>query len=194
MKLTRRSAIECGLLAAAGAGGAFSVGRSGAAELEPTPECDDGDAPTISQTAGPFFTPNSPLKHDFRADAVGEALTLTGFVLGADCAPIAGALIDLWHANAAGDYDNRGYLLRGHQLTDAGGRFRFETIRPGLYPGRTRHFHLKLQRPRGRVLTTQLYFPGEPRNARDRIFDQRLLMRVGADAAGKTARYDFVLR
>ena len=77
-----------------------------------------------------------------------------------------------------GNYDNSGYKLRGHQFTDAEGRWWFDTIVPGLYPGRTRHFHIKVQAPGARVLTTQLYFPGEPDNARDRIFNQELSLDV----------------
>ena len=60
---------------------------------------------------------------------------------------------------------------------------------PGLYTGRTRHIHVKVQRPRGQVLTTQLYFPGEPDNEGDGIFDEALLM----DVSGARAAYDFVL-
>ena len=123
----------------------------------------------------------------------GQRLRIGGLVLGRSCRPLANVLVDLWHADAAGAYDNRGYRLRGHQFTDAEGRWQFETVVPGLYPGRTRHLHVKLQPPRGDILTTQLYFPGEPGNARDRIFDQRLLVRSASDGEQMIARYDFVL-
>lgn len=112
-----------------------------------------------------------------------------GFVLTRSCGPVAGALVELWHADDAGEYDNVGYRLRGHQFTGADGRYAFETILPGLYPGRTRHFHLKFQAPGERVLTTQFYFPGERDNARDRIFDPALLLQIEGDLA----RYDVVL-
>ena len=62
---------------------------------------------------------------------------------------------------------------------------------PGLYPGRTRHIHVKAQAPNGRPLTTQLYFPGEAVNARDGIFDPALVVAL---ADGAAARFDFVLR
>ena len=75
-----------------------------------------------------------------------------------------GALVDLWHADDEGDYDNSGFRLRGHQFADGEGRFRFRTIVPAQLSGRTRHFHVKVQPKGGRVLTTQLYFPGEPGN------------------------------
>lgn len=65
---------------------------------------------------------------------------------------------------------------------------------PGLYPGRTRHSHVKVQAPGGPVLTTQLYFPDEPRNQTDRIFRPELLLDVQDGADGRQARFDFVLQ
>ena len=107
---------------------------------------------------------------------------------------MAHALLDFWQADAGGVYDNAGYRLRGHQFTDARGRYRLETVVPGLYPGRTRHIHVKVQAPRKPMLTTQLYFPSEPRNASDSIFDASLLLhgwkKVGARRVGG---FDFVL-
>ena len=100
--------------------------------------------------------------------------------------------MEIWHADDAGSYDNEGYRLRGHQFTGADGTYRFDTIVPGLYPGRTRHFHLKFQASGQPVLTTQFYFPREPGNERDRIFRPELLMEI-ADGAGKVARFDTVL-
>jgi protocatechuate 3,4-dioxygenase beta subunit len=159
-----------------------------------TPACDDGDGPTPAQTEGPYFTPGTPLKRDFAADAPdGERLTIGGFVLDAACAPVAGALLELWHADEQGRYDTSGYRLRGHQFADGQGRWWFDTIVPAVYPGRTRHYHLKVQRPGGRVLTTQLYFPGEAANARDRIFDPSLVLELGRMADMRFGRYDFVV-
>src|SRR5690606_31166659 len=103
------------------------------------------------------------------------------------------ARVESWHVDGAGSYDNRGFRLRGYQNTDEQGRYGFETIVPGLYPGRTRHFHVKVQRPGGSILTTQLYFPGEPGNERDFIFDPRLLMDVREAADGRVGRFDFIL-
>jgi protocatechuate 3,4-dioxygenase beta subunit len=123
----------------------------------------------------------------------GDRMALVGFVLDRRCRPVPHALLDLWHANADGEYDNVGYRLRGHQFSDAEGRFLFETIVPGLYPGRTRHFHLQVQAPGQDILTTQLYFPGEPYNDSDRIFDAALLMDMKQDPTTKVGRYDFVL-
>lgn len=162
--------------------------------LDPTPACGDDHDLTPRQTEGPYFTPSSPEKRDFAADSPGgETMTVGGYVLTAACRPVAGALVELWHCDENGHYDNDGYRLRGHQFTDAEGRWWFDTIVPGLYPGRTRHHHVKVQRPGSRVLTTQLYFPGEPGNARDRIFDDALLLDVTSGSGGKFGRYDFVV-
>jgi len=64
---------------------------------------------------------------------------------------------------------------------------------PGLYPGRTRHIHVKVQAPGRPILTTQLYFPNEPRDNTDSIFDARLLMTVRDNGSVKEAAFDFVL-
>lgn len=163
-------------------------------QLELTPECPDNDGPTIAQTEGPFFTPEAPLKRDLAADVPeGEPILIGGFVLDTGCRPVPRTVVQVWHADARGRYDNEGYRLRGHQRTDARGLWWFSTIVPGLYPGRTRHYHVKVQRPDGSVLTTQLYFPGEPANRRDGIFDPRLAMRVSGAGADRLGRFDFVV-
>jgi protocatechuate 3,4-dioxygenase beta subunit len=163
--------------------------------VAPTPDCNDGDEPTPPATAGPFFTPNSPLRTSLREKGVpGVPIVLTGHVVSRGCEPVAGAMLDFWHADGDGEYDNEGFRCRGHQFADAGGRFRLESVVPGLYPGRTRHFHVKVQAPRrGRVLTTQLFFPNEPRNQRDGIFRPDLLMAVDPAGEMKQARFNFVL-
>jgi protocatechuate 3,4-dioxygenase beta subunit len=162
--------------------------------VSPTPACDDGHGPTPRQTAGPFFLPHSPQRASLLEPGInGTKIVLTGQVLSTRCRAVSGALLDFWHANDAGEYDVEGFRLRGHQFSDSEGRYRLETIVPGLYPGRTRHFHVTLQAPNGLTLTTQLYFPGEQRNARDFLFDRRLLMMMDDDGGRKAARFDFVL-
>ncbi len=70
----------------------------------------------------------------------------------------------------------------------------FSRRSPGMYPGRTRHFHVKVAVPGQRVLTTQLYFPDDARaNSADGIFDRRLLMRIDKASDGKIGRYDFAV-
>lgn len=162
--------------------------------LRPTPACTDDAEPTPRQTAGPFFTPNSPRRMSLlEAGITGTKIVVSGLVLSTDCKPVARALVDVWHADDKGEYDNAGYRLRGHQFSDDQGRYRLETIVPGLYPGRTRHFHVKVQAPNRPVLTTQLYFPGEPWNQRDFIFSPDLVLKVQDAVDGKVAMFDFVL-
>jgi protocatechuate 3,4-dioxygenase beta subunit len=162
--------------------------------LPPTPACDDGDDATMAQTEGPYYTPNTPERASLlEAGMAGVRLVISGQVLSTDCRPVARALLDFWQADDAGEYDNAGYRLRGHQFADDQGRYTLETIVPGLYPGRTRHIHVKVQAPNQPVLTTQLYFPGEASNDRDGIFNSALVMDVEDGAAGKTGAFNFVL-
>lgn len=162
--------------------------------LLPTPECGDDDDPTPPQTEGPFYTPNTPLRTSFiEANTIGTRMILSGLVVSTACVPIAGALVDFWHADDAGVYDNVGYTMRGHQFTDENGMYHLETIVPGLYPGRTRHFHVRVQPANGRILTTQLYFPDEPQNARDGIYSPDLLMSIDQTTTPQQGRFDFVV-
>ena len=163
--------------------------------LPATPACADDDEPTPAQTEGPYFTPDSPERTSLLEEGMsGRRLTVSGYVLTTECQPVAGAPIDFWQADDLGAYDNAGYRLRGHQFTDASGRYELETIVPGLYPGRTRHIHVKVQAPGGRVLTTQQYFPDEPRNARDGIYRPELEMTVTENDDGSlSAAFTYVL-
>ena len=174
--------------------GARSARAQDAPKLELTPACGDHPQRTVTQTEGPYFKPDAPLKRDLSADRPqAEKMIVAGLVLDTNCKPVAKTLVQIWQADEAGAYDNAGFSLRGHQYSDDNGRWWFTTIVPAAYPGRTRHIHVKVQRPGGRVLTTQLYFPGEPLNRRDGLFDQRLLMRVTEAADGKFGRFDFVV-
>jgi len=147
--------------------------------------------PTARQTEGPFFKPESPQRITLIEPASrAPRLTVTGQVLDRDCKPVANALLDFWHADEKGDYDNRGFRYRGHQFADGEGHYRLETIVPAVYPGRTRHIHVKVQPPGGRILTTQLYFPGEPENDRDGLFRGELVMRISGGGEGA---FDFVV-
>lgn len=155
-----------------------------------TPECKGKAAPTPRQTEGPFYSPNTPLKASLvEAGSKAERIIVTGLVLTPECRPVAKALLDFWQADETGAYDNAGFRYRGHVLADADGRYRVETIVPALYPGRTRHIHVKVGAPGARPLTTQLYFANEAANARDGIFRPELLMKKEAAAL----RFDFVI-
>ncbi len=164
------------------------------AELPPTPECRDAHDVTPRQTEGPYYTPNAPERANLREPGMkGTSVALGGLVLTRSCKPVANAIVDLWHADDAGAYDNAGFRLRGFVKTDAEGRYAFQTIVPGHYPGRTRHYHVKVQAPRAPLLTTQLYFPDEPGNARDFLYRKELLLRSAKVADGMAARFDFVV-
>jgi protocatechuate 3,4-dioxygenase beta subunit len=145
----------------------------------PEAACRAPAAATARQTEGPFFTPGTPRARDLRsAGGPGRPLDLVGRLQDRDCRPLAGAVVELWHADAEGRYDNAGFRFRGHQVADG--------------QGRTRHYHLILAPDGGRPLTTQLYFPDEPGNARDRLFDASLQMRLERQGETLVGRYDFV--
>jgi len=162
--------------------------------LDLTPDCRDGDEHTVAQTEGPYFKPNAPLKRDLAVDAPGgEPMTIGGLVLDTACRPLPRALVQIWHADESGAYDTKGYKLRGYQYADDDGRWWFSTIVPAAYAGRTRHYHVKVQKPHGRILTSQLYFPNERLNKQDSLFDRRLVMRVSSSDEGRFGRFDFVV-
>ena len=127
-----------------------------------------------------------------------EILVLEGRVLSTACQPVAGAIVDLWSCDAQGVYDNTGFKLRGHQITNALGWYRFETLMPGAYGNssfrRTPHLHVKIQPPASSLLTTQLYFPDQPLNQRDGFFNPALLVKIEQKAKQpKRALFDFVV-
>jgi protocatechuate 3,4-dioxygenase beta subunit len=195
-EITRRRLLELGLaLPPVAALASLADVAAAAAPLAPTPQIADDDDPTPALTEGPYFTPDSPRRRSIvPAGARGTRLTLTGRVLTTAGRPIPRALIDFWQCDAGGAYDNRGYRFRGHQLTDARGRYTLLSVVPGLYPGRTRHIHVKVQAPRQPVLTTQLFFPGAAANRRDGIYTAECLVRGWRLANGRRlARFDFVL-
>jgi protocatechuate 3,4-dioxygenase beta subunit len=145
---------------------------------------------TPSQTEGPFFKTDTPLRASFLEKDSPGRLVVSGQVLSARCQPVPNALLEFWHADEFGEYDNKGYRYRGHQHADAQGRYRLETIVPAEYPGRARHIHAKVQAPGRRVLTSQVYFPGEPGNARDSLYRRELEMKMAEPAEGV---FDFVV-
>jgi catechol 1,2-dioxygenase len=134
----------------------------------------DADAgtcePTGSDVEGPFHVDGAPDRTQLAGpNEPGERLVIEGTVLEADCTtPVAGAVLDVWQADADGNYHDAGddYRLRGQMMTNANGEYQFETIRPGHYPlgGSTRpaHIHFTITKPGLQPLTTQLYFAGDP--------------------------------
>jgi protocatechuate 3,4-dioxygenase beta subunit len=149
---------------------------------------------TIAETEGPYYLAGAPQDADLvTAGMAGTRLTLSGTVVDTSCAPIAGARVETWQADAAGTYDNKGYTLRGWVLTDADGRFTIHTVVPGEYPGRTEHIHVKVTPPGGAMLTSQLYFPGTTANDADGIFDPSLLLAITRHGDALVGAYTFVV-
>lgn len=177
------------------------VAQTAVGNLVATPSCVEPGEETLVQTEGPFYTPNTPLRSMVReGQTVGQPLIVEGIVTDTQCRPIANAVIDIWSCDGDGVYDNDGYGLRGHQFTDANGAFRFSTVKPAAYKAgriwRTPHIHVKVQGKATSLLTTQLYFPDEPLNTDDSIFNDALLVAMKTDSLGGddlVARFDFVL-
>src|SRR3954471_20776355 len=110
-RFSRRAMLR-GALAAGGLGWAD---LTAAQELQPTPECRDGDEPTARQMDGPFYKPQSPERADLvEPGAKARTVELSGTVLTRACRPVPRVLVDLWHADDNGKYDNRGFRYRGH--------------------------------------------------------------------------------
>lgn len=149
-------------MAGAGLGVAWWVLRAPGA---PAPAAAAGPCVLAAeQTEGPFYVPGEPVRSDVTEDSTGIPLRLRIKVEDvATCRRLRGATVEIWHADAAGDYSGVGgaatTFLRGQQATDRAGRVRFTTIYPGWYPGRTAHVHVKVHVAGAVVHTGQLYFP-----------------------------------
>jgi protocatechuate 3,4-dioxygenase beta subunit len=177
-----------------------AVATDGSAAATPTTDattalsCTAPASATISETEGPYYKAGAPESADLTTDGmVGTRLTLTGYVVTTDCTPLANATVEIWQADASGNYDNAGYTLRGYVLTDENGRFTINTVVPGEYPGRTEHIHVKVTPEGGATLTTQLYFPGTTANDSDGIYDPSLLLDIAQDGDALIGTYTFVV-
>jgi protocatechuate 3,4-dioxygenase beta subunit len=181
--ISRRGLLSAGAGAAAG----LIAQRLAAG----TPACADA---TVPQTSGPY----RPTHHRDDEDpdltqvqgrpgrATGEVIYVHGRVLDPSCQPVKGALVEIWQANTWGRYDHEkdagnprpldpNFQSWAEMLTDAEGRFRFKTIKPGAYPAddngwvRPPHIHFRISRRGFHELITQMYFAGEPLNDPDLI-------------------------
>jgi len=136
--------------------------------LKKKPLCDASTLDAYGQ--GPFYTANAPqISNNLLATSIepGDRIIISGKVYSNDCVtPISNALIDVWHADDQGNYDNVGYNLRGTLYSDANGDYMYETIWPGKYAltttqDRPSHIHLKASASLHTDLTTQLYFEND---------------------------------
>ena len=149
---------------------------------------------TVTERSGPRFHPDRyPAATDLTLPgggrALGERIVVAGRVLDEDSRPVPGALVELWQANAAGRYDHPGdrhdappdphFHGAGRAFSDAGGAYRFVTVKPGAYPWRNHHnawrpnhIHFSLfGAGLAQRLVTQMYFPGDPLLALDPIYN-----------------------
>ena len=152
---------------------------------------------TPRDALGPFYKSNAPSQTELCASGSGggQKLTVTGRVLGMpDCTPLAGALVEVWQADARGDYsqvgakpDDAGCLLRASLKTNAEARYSFRTVLPGEYPGRPRHIHYRVSAKGYSTLVTQLYF------ARERGIPPELVVTATPEDGVLAASFDLTL-
>ena len=183
------------------------VAALGGATLLPIARSADaqgGARPSPAQTLGPFYPRNAgerPRSTDAdllvvegeRVLTRGTPIFLLGRVVDRELRPVPGAAVEIWqcdamsvyHHPAGGAESERDPNFQGYGVdrTDAAGTFRFRTILPVAYPGRTPHIHVRIQPERGSGLATQLYLPDAPGNARDFLFSRSESRRAASAAA-----------
>ena len=171
----------------------FVAGLAGAslAPLSALGQTSGGSRPSPAQTLGPFY-PRNDLERPENTDAdlltvdgdrvlsKGVPIFLVGRVVDRRGQPVASAMVEIWQCDAnavyhhpdGGAVSERDPAFQGYGVdrTDAGGEFRFRTIQPVAYPGRTPHIHVRIQPASGRALATQLYLRDAPGNERDFLF------------------------
>ena len=156
---------------------------------------------TPAQMEGPYYPVDLPPDTDFDllrqgglAYSQGQPAWLDGRVVDVAGQPVAAAVVEIWQCDAQGHYRHPrdgdradpAFQAFGRVSVAADGAFRFRTIRPVAYDGRTPHIHVKVRLGRSTLLTTQLYVDGEPGNARDGLWRR---LRDPADRAALTLPY-----
>lgn len=184
-RMTRRSLLHAAALSAGG----VALGRMPALAQSP-----EAVRETPNVTLGPFYPLAKPDDQDVDLTVVrgqtgiaaGDVFVVSGFVRNRSGEPVRDATIEVWQANTYGRYahpsdHNTAARLDPHfqgyavVRTDAEGRYRFRTIKPGAYPAfdgdwmRAPHIHFDVRGRFDRKIT-QMYFPNEPLNSQDRIF------------------------
>ena len=154
--------------------------------------------PTPSQTEGPFYPVALPADSDFDLLRNGSATYaprqvawVGGTVTDTQGKPLAGGVVEIWQCDEAGHYHHPGDGNRadaafqgfGKVTLAKDGRFRFRTLKPAPYTGRTPHIHVKVKLGTQELLTTQLYVQGDPGNARDGLW-----RRLGEDGQAALTR------
>ena len=193
--LSRRRLLRRVLFSAAGlpllGASAFLPGRLLAA-TEESPE-------TENNWQGPFYKPGAPVRSVLLEKGMaGTPLTVTGHVFDTHGRPLKAALLDVWQADHTGSYDHTGFLLRGKLYTDDEGRYTLRTVKPLYYgePGdmRPAHIHVKASFGESPILTTELYFKGDPWIHRDAGARPSLIMSPRRESEGLVAKFNFVIK
>ncbi|MGI9419641.1 MAG: intradiol ring-cleavage dioxygenase [Geminicoccaceae bacterium] len=191
---------------------------AGLASISAMPACAAGLSTTPAQAEGPFYPLDLPLDHDSdltrvegrNEGAAGTVLDLGGRVLGADGRPVSDVRVEIWQCDALGVYhhpgDRRGpgdpnFQGFGQTIADDEGGYRFRTIVPVAYPGRTPHIHFKILGADVEALTTQMYVAGNPDNARDGLYRRlgraselvTVPLQPDGGSGGQRALFDIVL-
>lgn len=179
----------------------------------------DGCTLSPSETKGPFpiKSPAELVKSSIVSDREGIPMTISIQVVNnnSDCQPVAGAMVDVWHCDADGNYSEYGgsgmqptnytnaHFLRGRQTTDAEGKVNFISIYPGWYRGRAPHIHVEVLSSAGKsLMVTQIAFPedtsktvyatayyngdADTANARDNVFSDSLTLNMADTVTGNT--------
>ena len=187
----------------------LAFGAAAVAPLWPTPAWADRE-PTPRMSEGPFYPRAFPADSDGdltrlagrNGVAQGEVLDVTGRIVDRSGAPRAGLRLEVWQCDATGHYHHvgqgegdPGFQGFGAVTTDAEGGYRFRTIKPVPYPGRTPHIHFAVLEGGRRRLVSQMFIEGEPGNARDGLYRylgesaKRVTMRLeNAASAGAKLR------
>ena len=141
--------------------------------------------PTPAQAEGPFYPVKLPDDTDFDLLAQGRlqytrgsATWLAGAVTDTTGRPLRGAVVEIWQCDQQGHYHHPGdggmadpaFQGFGRVVAGSDGSYRFRTIRPAPYSGRTPHIHVKVRLAQRELLTTQLYVEGDPGNERDGLW------------------------
>ena len=179
---TRRELLR-GVFGAA----AILVPRPAWAFTEECPETEDSGS-------GPNYKTGAPERAVFvEKEMSGRRLAVFGRVVGADCRPIPGAVLDIWQANDQGHYDLEGFKLRGRLATDKSANYRLETILPGRY-GPPAHIHVKVSAPGSPLLTTQFYFAGYSFRDGEKAHPTLIAKLEDGPGGKKISNFNFVLK
>jgi protocatechuate 3,4-dioxygenase beta subunit len=167
------------------------------------------ETPTEGNIEGPFYRPGVPERSKLNRDGdKGDRLVIAGTIVNTRGEPIEGAVLEVWHANAVGQYDNGDpdhpplnevFHLRGRITTGKDGRYQFRTVRPGYYPVtptqfRTAHIHFIVRAEGYQTLTSQFFFKGEKYNRTDPWFKPSMVLDLKPVEDHFEATFRIVLR